>query len=359
MEKKFRKPIIWLIILGITGITTAIIYFFSRKKTGTGLFNTTGILGISQEPPPKLSFPPDTVKAFDDFFDSNAAEHNNQVVVCVSTATMEYRYQKGNLSYNDPSSIGNLSRQLVAATVMTLVDEGKIDLDETLGRYLPWLKDVPVYSTYTVRNVLSQQTSIVDAVEYNLDNTISLDQATRSIVDKYPISTVNLPYYQYSNSNSTCKFAARVAEVVSGKTWETLFKERIAQKCDMKNTYFSSGTTNPNVGNGAQSSVNDYSHFIDMLRNYGVYGGKRVLSIAAIKEMETIAGTIAGADAAGLGSILARDGSQVVAEAGNDSYTTSWIYRNNDSCGIILTSSKYVSWQFRMLVLDKHPGIKV
>ena len=80
--------------------------------------------------------------------------------------------------------------------------------------------------------------------------------------------------------------AGRICEVVSGKSWNSLFSQNIGLPCNMINTNFGLDK-NPSIANGASSSARDYSMFLYMIMNNGVaLNGNRVLSQAAITAME-------------------------------------------------------------------------
>jgi CubicO group peptidase (beta-lactamase class C family) len=81
-----------------------------------------------------------------------------------------------------------------------------------------------------------------------------------------------------------------MAEIATGKEWESLFQEKVATPLEMTNTHFTpvdpTGGHNPMIGGGARSTLHDYAHFLEMILNDGDYKGKRVLSMNAIREMQ-------------------------------------------------------------------------
>ncbi|MVM36742.1 hypothetical protein GO730_02115 [Spirosoma sp. HMF3257] len=48
----------------------------------------------------------------------------------------------------------------------------------------------------------------------------------------------------------------------------------------------SAGGHSPMLGGGARSTLHDYIHFLDMIYHGGLYHGKRILSTAALTEMQ-------------------------------------------------------------------------
>ena len=79
----------------------------------------------------------------------------------------------------------------------------------------------------------------------------------------------------------------RVAEVVSGKSWNELFVEKIAAPLGMNETdFFAYGSTqNPRPAGDARSSADEYGRFLQMILQRGVADGKQILSLDSIVEM--------------------------------------------------------------------------
>lgn len=85
--------------------------------------------------------------------------------------------------------------------------------------------------------------------------------------------------------------AGRMAELATGKDWETLFQQKIAIPLKMHSTHFtpvdSSGGHAPMLGGGARTTLQDYANFLSMIFNNGMFNGRKILSVNAIKEMQT------------------------------------------------------------------------
>jgi CubicO group peptidase (beta-lactamase class C family) len=81
--------------------------------------------------------------------------------------------------------------------------------------------------------------------------------------------------------------AGGIAEKVSGKTWDLLFKERIGDKCAMLNTNYTAlgNTTNYRIAGGAGTRMMEYANFLLMLLNDGKFNGQQVLNPASVAEM--------------------------------------------------------------------------
>ena len=86
-------------------------------------------------------------------------------------------------------------------------------------------------------------------------------------------------------SNEGLQIAAAVIEKISGKSFETLFAERIAGPLGMKNTDFGHDKVALPAG-GAYSTPEDYLVFLEMILNKGTFKGKRILSESSVAQMQ-------------------------------------------------------------------------
>lgn len=181
--------------------------------------------------------------------------------------------------------VASCSKWLSGAVLMSLVDEGKIALTDTIGKFLP------VFSQYHKGNITMAQlfahTSGFpgnSAQDYEDNPSLTLGQCADSIAINVPLAAQ--PGVQFDFGNVSMQVAGRICEVVSGKKWNTLFADNIAAPCNMINTNYGLGL-NPSIANGASSSARDYSAFLYMIMNNGVaLNGQRILSQAAITAME-------------------------------------------------------------------------
>ncbi|MBE7179043.1 MAG: beta-lactamase family protein, partial [Mucilaginibacter polytrichastri] len=134
--------------------------------------------------------------------------------------------------------IASCSKWLSAALVMTFIDEGKLKLTDTVGKFLPALSRGGKGSI-TIAQCLSHTTG-VDAppLRENLqdmrDNN-SMDDAIKDIA-AMPLEGAPGTVFHYSNVG--LQIAGAVIEKLSGQDFETLFHNRIAQPLGMTSTNF-------------------------------------------------------------------------------------------------------------------------
>ncbi|GAB3795145.1 hypothetical protein GCM10028819_10730 [Spirosoma humi] len=181
--------------------------------------------------------------------------------------------------------IASCSKWLSAALVMTFIDDGKLQLTDTVGKFLPVLSKNGK-GDITISDCLSHMTGILspDLKEDLKDKrqAKSMDEVIRQIAG-YPAEGVPGTVFRYSNTG--LQIAGAVLEKISGKNFETLFAERIALPLGMKNTDFGKGAVALPAG-GASSTPEDYSHFLTMILNKGTFKGKRILSKKSIDLMQ-------------------------------------------------------------------------
>ncbi len=181
--------------------------------------------------------------------------------------------------------IASCSKWYSAALVMTFVDEGKLTLTDTVGKYLSVLSQHGK-GNITIAQCLSHTTGIkAPDLKESLQewkNVGSMDEAIAQIAT-LPMEGKPGTVFHYSNAG--LQIAAAVIEKISGKSFETLFAERIAVPLGMKNTDFGKGKVALPAG-GSRSTAEDYINFLLMILNKGTFNGKRILSEGSVQQMQ-------------------------------------------------------------------------
>jgi CubicO group peptidase (beta-lactamase class C family) len=191
--------------------------------------------------------------------------------------------------------IASGSKWLAAATIMTVVDEGLIDLDAPIADYVPEAAGTPP-GAITMRQLLSFTSGLIadERVPCTTTGAGTLQECARAIVEQ---GVVHPPGEAFRYGSQHLRVAAAVAEVVTGVPFAELFQQRIAEPLGMTRTRFNQigdtttqvePVTNTNPAGGALSSLGDYARFLEMLVHDGVApDGTRILSEAALEEMRT------------------------------------------------------------------------
>jgi len=179
--------------------------------------------------------------------------------------------------------IASASKWLEAATLITLVDEGKLDLDKPISTYLREMSNSPAGEN-TLRQMFAH-TSSLNHIPIN--DTLGIDTFPAQLAAGH---TDVKPGEMFTYGGTDLATAARAIEVVTGKPWLTVFGENIAKPCGMKKTVTGHNlwTYSGIVGGDLFpcSDATDYINFLEMILNDGVFAGHRVLSTNAVLEME-------------------------------------------------------------------------
>jgi CubicO group peptidase (beta-lactamase class C family) len=237
--------------------------------------------------------------------------------------------------------IYSMSKPITTVAAMMLVEEGKLQLDDPLSKYIPVFADVkvgvehkgedgamaldlvPVKRPITIQDLMRHTSGLtygffgeglvkkayVDAhlSEGDVDNAEFVQRLAKLPLVYQPGTT-----WDYSQSVDVL---GRVIEVISGKSLYQFEKERLLDPLGMKDTGFY--VTDPEkkalvaepfpndrkIGNGAEmgdprvpqklesggggmvSTIGDYARFAAMILNGGVLDGKRYLSPKTIAYM--------------------------------------------------------------------------
>jgi D-alanyl-D-alanine carboxypeptidase len=140
-------------------------------------------------------------------------------------ATPEMRY-----------SIGSISKQFTAAAVLMLQEEGKLSLDDTVGKYIPGLTEG---DKVTIRQILSHTSGYQDywPEDYVMTPMLHAESA-QQIIDtwaKKPLDFEPGTQWQYSNTNFV--LAGRIVETITGAPLMDLLVSRIFRPLGMKSVW--------------------------------------------------------------------------------------------------------------------------
>ena len=198
-----------------------------------------------------------------------------------------YQQYFGNYHAGTVAYIASAGKWLAAATIAAVVDDGRLHWDDKVKKWLP--ECTGPKGEATLRQLLSHTAGYPDyqPAGKRPDNYQTLKESVAQIVG-LPADT--LPGTKFKYGGLAMQVAGRMAELATGKDWETLFQEKIAQPLHMQLTHFTpvdeTPGHNPMIAGGARAGLQDYANFLSMIINNGVFQGKRVLSVKAIQEMQ-------------------------------------------------------------------------
>ena len=207
--------------------------------------------------------------------------------------------------------IGSATKSFTALILGMLKDEGKLDWDTPVIRYVPSLKlyDEYVGENVTLRDLLSHQTGVA---AYDAQSIYPVPEERSEFIPMLAHLKAEYEFrkgFKYSNQMVT--LAGYVAEVISGKSWEDLVKERILKPLGMEHTIVSMkqmtdhenrslGYVATPQGNLAQpyldlkavgpagaiiSCAADMVKYVSFQLSDGTYNGVRLISRETLNEM--------------------------------------------------------------------------
>lgn len=124
--------------------------------------------------------------------------------------------------------LGSISKQFTAAVILALADDGKLQLDAPVGRYLPeWFADEP---EMRITHLLTQTSGLADFLWLEGYRTLA-DEATTPIAAYVALAAAAprryAPGTRWSYSNTNYKALALIAERVTGRPFDTLLPELV------------------------------------------------------------------------------------------------------------------------------------
>ncbi len=289
-----------------------------------------------------------------------AAIVNSDGLVAFGVAGVRKRGTRSPATQRDLWHLGSDTKAMTAALVASLVEQGQLGWDTTLGEIFAddGIDIHPDLQGATVAQLLSHRAGLpanLELKEYLGDDVVALRRRALSELAKAPQSP---PGETFSYSNLGYIIVGAIIEKRTGKSWEENIQKVVFAPLEMRSAGFGGlGTVGkvdqpwphaddgkPVAGNGPKvdnppvmgpagrvhCSIQDWSRFIaDVLR--GVAGGEALLQPASYQRLTTPAG---GADYA-LGWIVTERGwagGQVLQHSGSNTmnYATVWIAPKRD-----------------------------
>jgi CubicO group peptidase (beta-lactamase class C family) len=250
----------------------------------------------------------------------------------------------GRFSRSTVIPIASASKWITAATVMTFVDDGTLSLDDSVADYLPAFTGKK--AAITIRQALSH-TSGLPPNDCAGDPSVSLAACVRAIAAV--TDGVQAPGSAFRYTSVGFVIVGRIVEKLTGMSYQRAFEARLGDAVGMTHTRFNAKGDAPDPAGSARSTLRDYSRFVAMLAAHGTVGSRRVLSAAAVDEIERdqlhgldtrsdASGQITQIPTYGLGVwrdvVGARDEIEVVSGNGAFGFYP-WIDRTHGTYGIV------------------------
>jgi CubicO group peptidase (beta-lactamase class C family) len=242
--------------------------------------------------------------------------------------------------------IMSMTKPIVGASIMMMIEEGKVRLSDPVSKFIPELKDlkvavalpgpaglptapgtptrfytVPAEREITIRDLLTHTSGLVSGGVSNQEARSVALKGKETLADYLPrLGKVPLDFqpgtrWAYS-AQAGFDTLARIVEITSGMPFDKFTKQRIFDPLGMKDTFFYPVEGNPRMatrytrgpkglekqnnpgfmngayfsgGGGLMSTAEDYLQFAQMLLNGGELNGKRLLGSRTVEVMTSVA----------------------------------------------------------------------
>jgi CubicO group peptidase (beta-lactamase class C family) len=140
------------------------------------------------------------------------------------------------LKPGDRFRIGSVTKPIAAVGLLTLVDAGKVALDDPLSKFLP---DYPGGDGVTVEQLLNHTSGIKSYTDIPgvMDGPIERDLSTAQMLDYFRDAAPDFaPGEQWRYNNSGYVLVGAVIEAASGQPWHEYLREAVFEPLGMDDT---------------------------------------------------------------------------------------------------------------------------
>jgi CubicO group peptidase (beta-lactamase class C family) len=280
------------------------------------------------------------------FVDEHGLDGAGLVIVDERDGIVDEEYW-GEFSADRISLIASSSKMLTAGVLMSLADQGLLDVDAPVADAVAWGAGNP---QITPVQLLSNSSGLVGllpdmlyepyACQMSAAGTLQ-DCAASIFTTTADDAAVVAPDTEFRYGGAQWQVAAAVAEAVSGKSWEQLIDETYVEPCGVDSLAFNNQwtqfghlaawypsefagdpttlvpTLNPNAEGGAYITAPDYARLLLMHLRGGMCGDTQVISRDAIDRMHTdritdAYGGLGGTKGYGLGWLVDHDTGRII-----------------------------------------------
>jgi CubicO group peptidase (beta-lactamase class C family) len=249
---------------------------------------------------------------------------HNGMVVSFEAVGFQDIDKKTPMQKNTIFRIASMTKPFVGAAIMMLKEEGKLQLDDPVDKYLPGYGNMWLASEMTDLKVTlvrpGRKVTIHDILTHThglgaIPSGIPINSIAEysTVVSQLPLQFEPGSKWKYGGSGITA--AARIVELLSGKPYEVFLSERIFTPLGMKNTSFSVSNENikrvsalyqpsavsgieavkapdwssyPHPDGGLYSTAMDIAKWMQTILNKGVFNGVRILTEESVNEITKI-----------------------------------------------------------------------
>jgi CubicO group peptidase (beta-lactamase class C family) len=140
--------------------------------------------------------------------------------------------------------IGSLTKTLTSLAVMQLVEQGKIELNSPIQRYLPWftLADPNAASKITIRHLLNQTSGLGEGSDPGVSDFNYAENINEQVRGMADANLLSVPGEKFQYYNGNYQVLGLVIEQISGQPYGEYMREHVFTPLGMNHTI-----TNPKI----------------------------------------------------------------------------------------------------------------
>jgi CubicO group peptidase (beta-lactamase class C family) len=201
-------------------------------------------------------------------------------VMIVKDGEVVYEQGFGNFTTTTVTAIASSSKMPTTLAVMNLVDNGQLSLNDKVSQYIPtWPPDK---AEMTIAHLLSCTSGFPFDQSAVKNKNITLEQAVQEIAQ---MPLLFAPGTEFAYNPNGFQVAARIVEILTGKTWNKHFKDTLFDPLGMT-TFAYNGGNNPWVAGGGSSNSEDYVKMLALHLNQGWWPTGRLYQPETIALMQ-------------------------------------------------------------------------
>ncbi len=265
-----------------------------------------------------------------------------QIAYLEAQGTMDVETKKP-MTRDSLFRMASMTKPVIGTSIMMMLEEGKLQLGDPVSKYIPEFKDlkvgvllepgqgpgkppkfytIPAERAITIKDLLTHTSGLSSGPMGQSEVAKIRRKPTETLADYIPrLATTPLEFqpgtrWMYSPSDGF-DVLARIVEITSGMPLDRFLKQRIFDPLSMPDTsHYPTDAQMPRLvtayqktaqgltknenslsmsskvyfagGGGLISTIDDYSHFAQMLANGGELNGRRLLSPRTVKLMSSV-----------------------------------------------------------------------
>ncbi|MBP6513799.1 MAG: beta-lactamase family protein [Steroidobacteraceae bacterium] len=229
--------------------------------------------------------PPPTVDAFAEVDRLAAATFARQAIPGMGLAIYDRNDRKvfekmyGDFAPDRRVAVASASKMVSGLVIFRLIDQGFLSLDSTTAAVLGWTGP---QGAITLRHLLSFTSGLPPGATCTSQAGITLADCVAQISALTPVAA---PGTRFDYGSTHLQVAARMAEVVTGSSWNAIFAQQLGQplRLPAAASYYTAprlaaGTSNPLIAGGLRASMNEYASLLSVVFHHGTWEGQRLVA---------------------------------------------------------------------------------